>query len=35
MGIRLLGFYLGTILIIGICAVIAITGIAVPVFYLS
>ena len=31
MGIRLLGFYLGTILIIGICAVIAITGIAVPV----
>lgn len=31
MGTRLLGFYLGTILIIGICAVIAITGIAIPV----
>ena len=31
MGIRLLGFYLATILIIGICAVIVIVGIAVPV----
>jgi len=31
MGIRLLGFYLATILLIGLCAVAAIIGIAIPV----